>query len=221
MKKFLSSFSVGLLFLFYIGGMLIYMTSGLFFTSLRPATSFEDLQETTAKAGMHIKGNVPLAYDCFAYEETWKEGNNQNGVKTRTPAKTSKYYYAIPVGDKILALEMPVDSYKDMEKLADETQDYLANGGQKPTVEVFVDGRISKMDDSMQKLFREYLGKIGYTSDEINDMNTVYYIEHPHSMATMRVMFLIGIAIILLGIFILLHKYKSNSVSSQTRITLH
>lgn len=179
------------------------MSWNMFVTSLKPANDFEDLQEIEAKVGMHIKGDVNYALDCFAYEETWTE--NKNG--TRTPAKTSHYYYVIPGNEKFLGLEVSTEAKEAMENLADETVEYL-NGGEQPTTKVAVEGRMSEMDEKMQSLFKEYLEEIGYTSDEIENMGEFLYIQQPDSMIAQQVFFGVGAFLVLLAlIFIILIFY--------------
>lgn len=200
------SMSKGLFMLLVIGGTLMFLSGSMFITSLKPVTDFEDLQEIGAEVGMHIKGDVKYAWDCFAYEETWTE--NRDG--SRSPAKTSHYYYAIPgKEDTFFALEVAVDAKEDMENLAEETVEYIS-GGEEPATRVAVEGRMSKMDKEMQGLFKEYLQEIGYTTEEIENMGELLYIQQPNSMRQIQVMFGIGALLVLIGIVLFIRSYKKS-----------
>lgn len=207
LDRFFYCISKGLLVLLGMGGMVMFLSGSLFITSLKPGIDFEELQEKEAEVGMHIKGNVKYALDCFAYEETWTE--NKDG--SRTPAKTSHYYYAIPTKeDCFVALEVAVDAKEDMENLADETVEYIS-GGEEPVTTVAVEGRMSKMDEEMQGLFKEYLQEIGYTTEEIENMGELLYVMQPNSMRGNQVMFGIGALLVLIAIVLFIIRYKKSA----------
>lgn len=190
------------LVLIVIGGVFAFASSEMFFTSLKPVTNFEDLQEVKVEEGMHIKGELKYALDCFAYEETWTE--NKDG--SRTPAKTSHYYYAIPgVDDTFFAVEVSTDAQDDMEALADETVEYV-QGGDEPTTKVTIEGRMSKMEDDMVDLFEEYLEEIGYTETEISAMGDFYYVEKA-SMRNVRISFGVGVLFMVVGIALVVVRF--------------
>ena len=206
MERISNSLSRGILVLLVFGIMLMVVSGKMTITSLMPENDFEDLMEKEAKEGMHIKGEVQYAFDCYAYEETWKE--NKDG--SRTPAKTSHYYYAIPgEGDNFIGLEVAVDDKVDMETLADETYEYLS-GGEEPSTKIMAEGRMTKMDEEMSGLFKEYLQEIGYTNEEISGMGEFYYIEQPASMQTERLMFAGGILLVVIAIVIFIIRFKKN-----------
>ncbi|WP_075720876.1 DUF6709 family protein [Roseburia sp. 499] len=206
MERISNSLSRGIFVLLVFGIMLMVVSGKMTITSLMPENDFEDLMEKEAKEGMHIKGEVQYAFDCYAYEETWKE--NKDG--SRTPAKTSHYYYAIPgEGDNFIGLEVAVDDKVDMETLADETYEYLS-GGEEPSTKIMAEGRMTKMDEEMSGLFKEYLQEIGYTNEEISGMGEFYYIEQPASMQTERLMFAGGILLVVIAIVIFIIRFKKN-----------
>lgn len=210
MKRVINSLSRGILVLLILGGILIFTNAQMVITSFKSENDFEDLLEKEAEEGMHIKGEVLYAYDCYAYEETWKE--NKNG--TRTPAKTSHYYYAIPGKDGILGLEVFVDDKEEMEALANETYEYMY-GGEEPSTKVMAEGRLSKMNDEMSGLFKEYLTEMGYTADEIAEMGDFYYIEQPDAIEVQQIMFFGGIVFVLLSVLIFVIKFKKNAPEKQ------
>lgn len=208
MGRIFESLSRGVLVLLILGGMLIFISGRDFIISIKPSKDFQDLMDMeNVKSGMHIKGDVLYAYDCFAREETWKESNG-----SRTPAKTSHYYYVIPVsdGNACVALEVSVDDYSSMEDLAEETVDYILNGDSAPSTKVSVNGGTKKMSSDMEKLFKDYLEDFGYSDAEIDAMEMLV-IEQPHSMLTVQLMFLLGVVMVALSVFLFVRSYKKNA----------
>lgn len=205
MGRVISSISKGMIILLVIGGMLIYMSGAMFLTSLKPSKSFDDLWQTTPEKGMHIKGDVMLSYECFSYEETWRENNG-----SRTKAKTSAYYYAVPLKDTVIALEVPTSDYDAMENVVDNTFNYLYEDGAEPVSGVAVEGRMKAMDSDLQGMFKEYLLSIGYTEEELDGIDEFLMIEQPSSMMIIRIMFGIGVFLILISILIFVIRFKKN-----------
>lgn len=205
MGRVISSISRGMIILLVIGGMLIYMSGAMFLTSLKPSKSFDDLWQTTPEKGMHIKGDVMLSYECFSYEETWRENNG-----SRTKAKTSAYYYAVPLKDTVIALEVPTSDYDAMESLVDNTFHYLYEDGAELVSGVAVEGRMKAMDSDLQGMFKEYLLSIGYTEEELDGIDEFLMIEQPNSMMIIRIMFGIGVFLILISILIFVIRFKKN-----------
>lgn len=195
MKTIFESFSKGVLTVLVIGIVLAGLAAGYGIPAMKPAKDFDYLLDNDPKAGMHIKGKVLYTYDCFASEETYTKRSDG----TQSMAKTSHYYYVIPTNSGVIALEVPTDAYKSMEKLLDETIDYMM-GGAEPSTEVLVDGCVKSMSTEMKDLLEEYLEEAGYTQAEIADMGPLLVIKQPGSMSTMRIMFLIGIGLILIAV---------------------
>lgn len=69
---------------------------------------------------------------------------------------------------------------------------------------------MTKMDEEMSGLFKEYLQEIGYTNEEISGMGEFYYIEQPASMQTERLMFAGGILLVVIAIVIFIIRFKKN-----------
>lgn len=195
MKTIFESFSKGILIVLVIGIVLAGLASGYGIPAMKPAKDFDYLLDNDPKTGMHIKGRVLYTYDCFASEETYTKRSDG----TQSMAKTSHYYYVIPTNSGVMALEVPADAYKSMEKLLDETIDYMM-GGAEPSTEIQVDGCVKSMSTEMRDLLEEYLEEAGYTQAEITDMGPLLVIKQPASMSTMRIMFLIGIGFILVAV---------------------
>ena len=185
-----------------VGATLVFFSFQMFFTSWKPTVSFQDLRETKAKEGMHIKGNVVYALDCFAYMETWTE--KEDG--TKTPAKTSSYYYAVPgVDGTFFAIEVSPSDFDAMETLANETIEY-AEGGLLPNTLVNLEGRMSKIDGEMLPLFQSYLKEIGYSDEDIANMGNLLYVEIAN-MNSARLSFFAGLLMFIVGIAIIVIRF--------------
>ena len=194
-ERIFACFSKGVLILLAAGAILATLSGGWGIPALKSPHDFGYLLDNPAKPGMHIQGSVLYTYDCFASEETY----TQRSDGTRSMGKTSGFYYAIPSYDGVIGLRVSADDYSDMEDLLDETITYLTDGTEHVT-SVWVDGRIGKMDKSTRGLFEEYLLDMGFTRGEIADMGDPLIIECPASMSQMKVMFLVGIGLILLAV---------------------
>lgn len=203
MQRILLSFSKGILILLAIGIMLICKNASVFFVSIKPAVSFEDLMEKEPKAGMHVKGDAANVFDCFAKEETWTERKDGS----RTPAKDSSYYYSVLGFETIFALEVPAAEYSAMEKLSEETYQHLLMGGDVPTTKVAVDGVMKKMDKETKKLFMDYLKENQLSEEAIEEMGDLLIVDQ-YSMTAVRVMFLIGVALVAIAVFLFIRNYN-------------
>lgn len=213
MQRIFLSFSKGILILLAIGIMLIVMNAKVFFVSIKPSTSFEDLLEKNPKAGMHVKGDVAYAYDCFAIEETWTERSDGS----RTAAKKSHYYYSILSAETVFGLEVAADDYKAMEQLSDETYYYAMGVGEKPTTKVSVDGVMERMGKDLKERFVSYLKENEFTDAEIEAMGDMLVVKQ-YSMVAVRVMFLIGAALVLLAVFLFIRNYNGQEPQESTPV---
>lgn len=207
MNRLFKSLSKGVFIFVVMGGLLMYFSADMVITSLKPEHDFVELMEEEAEEGMHIKGEVQYVFDCFAYEETWRESSRYD---FSTAAETSHYYYIIPGnGDKYMGLEVLVDGKEDMDKLSEETYRYLS-GGEAPVTKITVEGRITRMDDEMSALFKEYLQEMGYADNEIASMGEFFYVQQPASMRTVQGLFGAGALLVLIGILIFIKNFKRN-----------
>lgn len=213
MQRIFLSFSKGILILLAIGIMLIAMNAKVFFVSIKPSTSFEDLLEKNPKAGMHVKGDVAYAYDCFAIEETWTERSDGS----RTAAKKSHYYYSVLSAEGVFGLEVAADDYKAMEQLSDETYYFVMGVGEKPTTKVSVDGVMEKMGKDLKERFVSYLKENEFTDAEIEAMGDMLVVKQ-YSMMAVRVMFLIGAAFVLLAVFLFIRNYNGQEPKESTPV---
>lgn len=191
----IESFSTGVVILLVIGVVLAAVSGGYGVTAMKPSKNFAYLLDNEPEKGMHIKGEVLYTYDCFASEETYTQKSNG----TRTASKISHYYYVVPTGNGVIALEVSTADHKKMEKLLEETITYMA-GGAEPSTKVTVDGGVRQIPLDMKVLLEDYLVNIGFTRAEIEDMGPLLLIKQPVSMSQTRIIFLVGIALVLLGV---------------------
>lgn len=181
----------------------LYMSAGDFVTSLKSPKDFEDVLNGEISAGDRVEGRVPYLLDAFASEQTWTENRSNNSV---TPKKTSHYYYVLPFGDGYMGLTVSKDDASEAKDLTDQTYGYLA-GGSYPSANLVVDTRIAKMDGELAEMFREELEEYyGFTSREIDQMELL--MAEPRSFTAVRVFFIIGTVSSLLGIALLVRRFR-------------
>jgi len=202
--KALTSIDVVVFLIFGIG--LLALCMDRFVGSFASPVSFDALlEDTDPEKGMRIEGNVPFSMDCFASEETWTE--NKDG--SRTPARTSHYYYAIPTANGYVALEVGSDRHSSMEDLVEETYNYLMDEtAPEPSTVVEISGLVKKIkEDDLDRFFVEYLEEMGYTSSEIAAMGELFVIEEAN-FGFAKGQGFVGIVLILLGVVFWIIRYK-------------
>ena len=207
----LSGFSAAL-FIFgclFLGAMI---KVGDFPYILMPSQDYEYVLENGLKKGQHIKGDISFSLGSFASEESYTQYEN-----SRTPSKTTGYYYMIPVGENgMAAIFIRKADRNAMETLTDETYDYLM-GGDAPQTVVHFDGVAVKMKKNMAGLenaFRRELEYMGYTESQVEEMIAAYsdgeclVLEGPADMSVMYVMLAITFAVFLLSILLIVRGYR-------------
>lgn len=139
-------------------GIVLLMSNGKnFLTAVKPAYDMDYVIENGARKGMHISGEVPFVYDCFAEMEN--TGNN----------KVTAYYYAIPSGDGMMVLQLPAGRRGAAEQLLEETVEYLGTGV--PPASVFsIEGYVKKAEGRLPYLLSQYMKEMGYSETEIEAM---------------------------------------------------
>ncbi|MCI8387531.1 MAG: hypothetical protein HFE63_03575 [Clostridiales bacterium] len=203
-KKLISCFNTGIFILLGIGIMLVCMNFADTICSFKPAISFDDLldENTKVKAGSHVAGNVEYVIDYFATESTYTQYKDGS----RSTSKANGRYYLIPTYDGYIGMKCRQVDVSSLEKICDETWDYL-DGGALPTTEYFMEGRVKKMESDIKKYYNEYLIDMGYTTFELEQMGEPLLIDYT-SFTAVRVMFLIGVVLIALGVLFLVKSWK-------------
>lgn len=130
-----------------------------FWIALKPGFELEYLMDNGgAREGMHVTGQVPYVYDCFANLSDF-DGKD-----------VSEYYYALPAMDSILILGVPERRYEAMEALLEETWQYAADGIL-PSSPVPLEGYVTKARGRLPYLLSEYLrDALQYSQEEVDAM---------------------------------------------------
>lgn len=200
------AFSVNVLMLLGIGCMVMYMTVPDLIVSFKPSVSFEELLEEDGKkikAGSHVEGDVVYALDYFASESTYTR--RQDG--SRSGSRKSGNYYLIPTNDGYMALKSRQADVEALDKLSEETFDYLMGSEKEPQTKIFVEGKAEVLEDNLVKYYQEYLEKLGFEKEEINAMGNPLVVRYVNFMAV-RVMAVIGVVLLLLGVLLYRRRYR-------------
>ncbi len=143
-----------------VAGIVLLLGNGRdFWTVLKPGYDVEYLMENGgAREGMHVTGQVPYVYDCFANLSDF-DGKDISG-----------YYYALPTLDGMLILEVPESRYEAMETLWEETWQYMSDGIL-PASPVPVEGYLTSAKGRLPYLLAEYLRDgLEYSQEEVDAM---------------------------------------------------
>jgi len=203
MNKIMQSINGSILILFTAGMILILLSFSGFITSFLPPVTFEDLLDgREIKMGSHIEGNVVYALDYFASDTTYKK--NSEGIIV--PKKNSGNYYIIPFYGGYLGLKTDNDQNLSFDRLTDETYAFL-KGGQKPQMEIFIDGQIIPMKQKLIPYFHRYLSDAGYSVEEINAMGSPFLIQ-PRAFIVNRILFSAGTVFLFLSVLIFRRIYR-------------
>lgn len=180
-----------------IFGMLISIDR--FAIAVKPSADFESLLSYAVEPGDHIGGRVLYTYGCFAESSVISAEYGRKTGETK-----SGYYYAVPGYGGVMILQVPLRYRNAMETLTEETFQYLY-GGLEPQADVQINGYVVKnRSESLQRMLEEYLEALGYTSQEIADMGTVYMIRQDDMLNGMRNLFAGSIAVAAAGVILLL-----------------
>lgn len=209
MGSFMSKISRAGLTLVIIGAVLLGFSLGDALISFKPAVSFDGAYENGVKAGDHVSGRVPLLGDSFATLQTWTEDRSNN---SRTPAKTSAVYYMFPAGESLVGVRVGSKSVSAANDLVDETYGWFSGGGEPSTV-LELDARVAEMEEELAEAFREELKDYyGYTDQDLEELGTPLLIE-PRAFTTIRVFCGAGAGLLLLGVLLLVLRWRKVSAS--------
>lgn len=216
-KRLIRSFSKLSLILLLFGCIVLgaMIKSGEFPQILMPSHNYDEILENGLKKGQHIKGEIYFSFGSFATKESYTQYEN-----SRTPAKTSGYYYMIPVGEQgLAAIYIRKDDLTTMKALTEETQAYL-EGGEFPKTTIHFNGTAVKMDrdlKGLEEIFRKQLEYMGYTEAQIEDMLSTYsdgeclVLSGPADISVIYVMLAISFVLILAGIIIIVRNYRKEA----------
>ena len=188
--------SIPLIILTIIGILFLLVSSQFALISLKPVTSFEDmLRNTHPKEGIHIESEITYITDYFAVEESYSS------------IETGRYYLIPTSEDYITIKNDKYISMDELDKLMNETYDFIRSG-KEPSTKIFVQGTTIKMDDQLKKYYEEYFLEAGYSESEIESMDPLM-ITHIN-FHLMQILFFTGAVITPLSIFALIYIYRKN-----------
>lgn len=166
-KKALKSSLVLTVLFLIIGGVMTGLMATNMYHIVFGYADFEQLKPDEIKNQL-VTYDIQYNYGSFMSESEY----NKNTSRT-----TLKYvYYMIATGDeqaedyRYMAIKAPASYEKRMDKMADNTYNWLAS---EP---ISVTGRIQKMDDEEYGYFVEALEEAGWTQEEIEAEVIPYYI---------------------------------------------
>jgi hypothetical protein len=204
-RKLIGSFGTDVLILLVIGVVMMFNSAGDMVVSFKPAVSFEDMFDgKEVKAGSHVAGDVLFVMDYFASESTYTRRSDGS----RSGDKANGNYYMIPMaeGDKYIGLKSRQVDVADLDRLTEETYNFLIDGTEM-TTQVFMEGTVEVMESELVQYFREYLADMGYTESEIDAMGEPLVIQY-RSFTAVRVLFIIGLALTALAVFFVCRRYR-------------
>lgn len=201
LKHILGGLNWGVIILLVFGGMMLYQAVPEDFIALKPAMSFEDMLEEGAeiKAGSHVSGKVPYVLDYFASESTYTRYSDGS----RSGDKASGKYYLVPTADGFIAMKGRQDDVATLDKLIDETWDYMETGVE-PATEFSMEGKVEVLkEDKLVQYFEEYLVDLGFTEDELDEMGEPLVVKTVNFTACWV---LTGIGLVLVALAVLLFR---------------
>ena len=185
---------------------------GLLFISLSDTLAsfgtpkdFGDLIDGTVEVGDRVCGDIYYALDYFAIEQSWTERSDGS----RTAKKTSAYYYIIPAGDDFAAIEINASKGTSMEKLSEETWEYLMGGDDTVTTVPF-DGRVKlleKEEPDLVSYYEEMMEDFGYTQDELDEMSPVMLLI-PRAFNAIRAFCAAGAVFLVIAVFLAVRTFR-------------
>lgn len=203
----------GVLTLLAFGGMLLYLSAADLVVSFKPAVSFEELleEDKELKPGSHVKGDVVYALGYFASESTYTKRSDGS----RSGSRKSGNYYMIPAATGCFALKCRQSDVEALDGLSEETFDYMMSGTE-PSTEIFIEGKAEYLEGKLAGYYKEYLADLGYTEDEAEQMGEPLVVRYVNFMAV-RIGFVLGLVLVLLGIFLLRAGYLREERGSGLR----
>lgn len=203
MRNFFSAVTRISLAILIIGSSSILVNFDHFITSFYPTVSFQDLLDgEQVQKGNHVAGDVVYSFPPFASETTCTE--HKDGTESE---RESGNFYIIPTAEKFMTLKTNQKLVESMDILTNETLDFIETGSE-PTTQVYCEGQVIEMEDEeLIEYYNDYLLEFGYTEAEIDAMGTPLIIEYV-DFQLVRIMFIGGIVLVLLGIGLIIRRCK-------------
>lgn len=121
--KVLRSFSLGILGVSIMSGIIAFMQFNNFTSQFKPVVQYETASAAEYQTNRLLKGNIYAALDSFAYRESWDEDT----LTGRISNKHVPYeYFIIPAGEyQYIAIQVSDDDLERFYALSDATYNYL------------------------------------------------------------------------------------------------
>lgn len=173
------------------GVMLLLANGKNFLIAVKPAHDVERLADNGgAREGMHVTGQIPYIYDCFANMSDFDGGH------------VSGYYYALPTVDGMLIVGVSSREYNAMETLLEETWQFLEKGTP-PVSTVPLEGHIVKAQGRLPYLLAEYMAELGYAQAEIDALGEPLMIQSAgEELDRARIYAPVGVILLALGVLL-------------------
>ena len=204
-KRLFGALSVNICILLVIGGGIMFSAGGDFIVSFKPAVSFEEMfNGAEVKAGSHVAGEVVYSLGYYAAESTY----TQRSDGSRSGDKANGRYYLIPIaeGENYIGLKAREVDVSAMEKVTKETEEWIL-GGAEPSTKIVMQGTVEVMEGQLADFYKESLMGLGYSRSDIDDMGEPLVVQY-RSFTAVRVMFGVGLGLVLLGVFFIYRVYK-------------
>lgn len=207
-KHILGGLNLGVVILFVFAGVMLFQSVPEVVIALKPAVNLENPQEDL-KPGAHFSGRVPLVFGCFASESTY----TQRSDGSRSGSKPSGKYYVIPTAYSLVALKGRQVDVAALDRLEDETLDFFS-GGEEPSTEFFVEGKLEALEPKLAGYFREYLTEeFGATQEDLDLVGEPLVIRYV-SFTACWVLTGIGLALAAVGALLFRRGYRTAKYGS-------
>ena len=191
-KKALKNSLALSIILVIIGAIMVGMMATNVFYIVTGYVDFEQLKPDEIKNKM-VEYDMEYNFGCCIEEYEYNE--------TTKRSTTTKLYYIIWTGDeyaedyRYMAVKVPADYETKMEKMADNSFNYL------PSEPINIKGKIMKLEKEEKQYFQNFFKESGWTEEEIAEGTLPYYINVYDNPTFTNVGF---VAIFALGIVFLL-----------------
>lgn len=203
--------AIPLVLLFVIaGGVLFAAEFSNIKSLLRGHVKFETLLPDEINGDLIVEASINANFG--AYMEEYSEN-----TKTKV-TRTTDIYYVIWTGDddsedyRYMGIKVPASYGGQMDRMAEATYNYEMSDT------IYFTGAVNKMSSEEYQYFREYFQESDWTDEEIDEYTLPYYISvgalTGGAATSAYVIFGIGIALIVFGVFILLYALSGGDVKA-------
>ena len=210
MKEIFNSGVLKLLVIFLFGGGAIFV---LGIQDMKDSTTvpidYNNTSISNLKNGDIIEGDIH--YSFGAYESITRKRNGKT--------EGTSFRYVIPVGEKdYIGIDMNrQDMIDSMEKLTNETFDYIQQKSDSTETVVHFKGKIYKMNKEDLGYYNEYLKEGGFSDEEIQNNCYELYIQN-RVFGEYKIVIPIGAILFIIGVVILVMAIKKGKAGQAAPI---